>query len=101
MNSRCFNLYRAYSISFNSSNVDYFFWSSILKDRIKVHEKKKKVVALCSRPPQNVKLGIFTSQSCSDGKQMYKKGMMNVQSCFANVTYCFFAVLVDVTVIVA
>ena len=32
---------------------------------------------------------------------MYKKGVMNVQSCFANVTYCFFAGLVDVTVIVA
>ena len=35
--------------------------------------KKKKAVVLCSRPPQNVELGIFTSQSCSDGKEMYKK----------------------------
>ena len=35
--------------------------------------KKKKAVLLCSRPPQNVELGIFTSQSCSDGKEMYKK----------------------------
>ena len=31
----------------------------ILKDCIKVQEKKKKVIVLCSRPPQNVKLGIF------------------------------------------
>ena len=33
---------------------------------------------------------------------MYKKGVMNVQSCcFANLTSYFFAVLVDVTVVVA
>ena len=31
----------------------------ILKDCIKVQEKKKKVIVLCSCPPQNVKLGIF------------------------------------------
>ena len=35
--------------------------------------KKKKAVVLCSRPPQNVELGTFTSQSCCDGKEMYKK----------------------------
>ena len=35
--------------------------------------KKKKAVVLCSRLPQNVELGIFTSQSCSDGNEMYKK----------------------------
>ena len=39
VNSPCFKLYRAYSISFNSPNV-----------AIKVQEKKKKVVVLCSRP---------------------------------------------------
>ena len=37
-----------------------FFWSRILKDCTEIQEKKKKVV-LCSRPPQNVTLGIFTS----------------------------------------
>ena len=59
-------LYRAYSISFSSSNVGVFFfflffWSWILKDCIIVQEKKKEVVVLCSRPLENVKLGIFTS----------------------------------------
>ena len=39
--TRCFKLYRAYSISFISSNVGNFFWSSILKDCIEVQEKKK------------------------------------------------------------
>ena len=59
--SRYFKIYRAYSISFNSSNVGNFFWSWILKDCIEVQEKKKKVAILSSRPPQNVKLGSFTS----------------------------------------
>ena len=41
MNSRCFKLYRAYYISFDLSNVGKFLWSRILKDCIKVQEKKK------------------------------------------------------------
>ena len=61
MKSRYFKIYRAYSISFNSSNVGNFSSSRILKDFIEDQEKEKKVVVLCSRPPQNVKLGIFTS----------------------------------------
>ena len=39
----------------------YFFWSRILKDCIEVQEKEKEVVVLCSRPPQNVNLGRFTT----------------------------------------
>ena len=60
VNLRCFKRYRAYSISFNSSNVGKFFWSWILKDRIKVYEKKRKLVVSCSRPRQNVQLDTFT-----------------------------------------
>ena len=56
----CLKLYRAYSISFNSLNVGKYFCSWILKDCIKVQEKKRQVVVLCSRPRQNVKLGTFT-----------------------------------------
>ena len=48
---RSFKLYRAYSISFSSLNVGNFFVSWILKDCIEDQEKKKKVVALCSRLP--------------------------------------------------
>ena len=51
------------------------FW-----DCIKVQEKNKKVVVLCFRPPQIVKLGTFTSWSCGDGKEMYKKSVMHMQS---------------------
>ena len=53
------NPYRTYFITFNLSNVGKIFWSLILKDCIKVQEKKKKVVFLCSRPQQNAKLGTF------------------------------------------
>ena len=82
--SRCFKLYHAYSISFNSTNVGNFFWSWILKDCIELEEKKKKVVVLRSRPPQNVKLGIFTSYSKWRQKNV-QKSVMHVQSCcFAN-----------------
>ena len=49
MQSRFLKLYRAYSNSFNSSNLGKSFWSWIQKDCIKVQEKKKKVVVLCSR----------------------------------------------------
>ena len=40
--------------------VGKFCRSLILKDCIKVQEKKKKVVVLCSPPGQNLKLGTFT-----------------------------------------
>ena len=36
------------------------FWILILKNCIKVQEKKKKVVVLCSRTRRDVKIGIFT-----------------------------------------
>ena len=62
--------------------LEYFFLELNSEDCIEVQEKKKKVVVLCSRPPQNVKVGIFTSWSCSDGKEMYKtRSVMHVQSC--------------------
>ena len=47
------------TISLNSLNVGKFLWSGILKDCIKVQEKKKKIVVLCSSPRQNVKLSIL------------------------------------------
>ena len=73
MSSRYFKLYRAYSNLFNSSNAGKFFWSWILKDYTKVQEKKKKSRCLRSSPRQNVRLGTFTLQKWSDGKEMYVK----------------------------
>ena len=66
MKSRFLKLYRAYSTSFNSSNLGKSFWSWIQKDCIKVQEKKKKVVVLCSRNiyfSQNIYLLLPYSQS--------------------------------------
>ena len=62
------------------------FWGLILKDCIEFQGEKKNVVVLCSRCLQNVNLDlIFTSQSCSDGKEMYKKSVMHVQSYFLSI----------------
>ena len=64
--------------------------------------KDEKVVVFCSRPRQDVNSGTFTLLSGNDGKEMYKKSVMHVQSCcFANQTYRFFAVLVAVRVVAA
>ena len=65
--------YRAYSMLFISSNLSEFFRSWILKDSINNQKKRKRVVVLFSRPPQNVKFGSFTSQSCNYCVEMYKK----------------------------
>ena len=57
-------------------NCCHFF----LELNIELKGKKRKIAFLCSRPRQHVKLGIFTSQSCSDGKRMLKKGLLFRQS---------------------
>ena len=49
----------------NPGNEVAFSWSWILKDFIQVKKEEGKFVIVCPRPPQNVKLGGFTSQSCS------------------------------------
>ena len=54
-------LYCVYSTSFNSTKNGKSLCSWILKNCIKVQEKKKKIVVLRSRPPQNVKIGSITS----------------------------------------
>ena len=48
--SRYLKLYCAYSISFNSWNGGKFLWSWILKDCIKVQEKKKKIAVIFGFP---------------------------------------------------
>ena len=64
LNKKCF----LPSSNFNTLILSHSISSS--KDCIKVQEKKKKVVVLCFPPPQK---GTFMSQSCSHGKEMYKK----------------------------
>ena len=82
-NWRYFKL--TYSISLKLSNVSNFF-SGVefyLKDRISVQEKKKEVVAFCSRPPLS---------RCSRAQwrlRNVQKSVMHVQSCcFVYLIYC-------------
>ena len=79
----------AYSIWFLSSDVGKIFWSWILKDCIKVQEKKKNVVP-CFRPRQKVKLGTHVVV-VPRRQRNAQKSVMRVQSCyFANITLFLF-----------
>ena len=81
MNSHRFKLYRAYSISFTSSNVGKYFWSWSLKDCIKVQEKERNVFP-SSTEPEFRHFHVVVEQW---GQRNVKKGVMHVQSCcFAN-----------------
>ena len=59
--------------SFNLTNVSEFFCRWVPKDCMEAQGKKTIAILLSSCPPQNVKLGGFTSYSCSDDKEMYKR----------------------------
>ena len=88
VNSICFKLYRTYSNptpSFRQMLAN-LFWVFIVKDCIEVQKKKKKVVVLCSRSPQNVDLGrIFPVVQWR--QRNVQKSVMHVQSCcFANLS---------------
>ena len=49
------------------------FWSWILKDSFEVQDKKKKVVVLCTRPPQNVKNLACSRRSRAVSAKKYEK----------------------------
>ena len=75
-----------------------FFLGLNSKDCIRVQEKKKKVVVVCSTK-REIRHFVVVVQWRQRNVQ---KGVMHVQSsCFANQTYCFFAVLVAVVVVIA
>ena len=89
--SRCLKLYRACSISFCSSDVGEFFWSWILKGCIKVQEKKKRAVVLCSRPPQKKEIRPFDVVVVQRWQRNVQKSVIEVRSCcFANLTLLLF-----------
>ena len=91
VNSRCLELYRAYSISFNSSNVGEFFWSWILKDCMTVHEKKKKVVVLSVPSSTKREIRHFHVVVVQRRLRNVQKRLMHVWSCcFANINLLLF-----------
>ena len=61
MNSRFFKFCRAYSSSLKMWNVGEFLRSWLLGEHTQVLKEREEFVVACLRPPQNVKLGIFTS----------------------------------------
>ena len=73
------------------------FWSCVLKHSIKVQEKRKKVVVLCSRETVNFQVEVVQRR-----QKKVQKSVMDVQSCcFSNLNTLFFAILVAVAVVVA
>ena len=79
--SHCPKLYRAYSISFNSSDVGKCFWSWILKDCIEVQEKKKKVAVLCSRSRTKREIRHFQFVVVQGRQRNLQISVLHVQSC--------------------
>ena len=73
VNSRPFNLHRDYFQSLTLSDVGEPSESWIPENPITIQKERGNFVVACVLPLYNVKLGIFTSWSCSDGKEMYKK----------------------------
>ena len=97
VNFRCLKLYRAYSISFTSSNVCNFLEFD-LKDRITVQEKEKKVV-FYTFPSSTKRTFRYFQVEVKRRQRKVQKHMMHVQSCyFANVSLLLFSVLVAVAV---
>ena len=73
------------------------FWSCVLKHSIKVQEKRKKVVVLCSRETVNFQVEVVQRR-----QKKVQKSVMDVQSCcFSNLNILFFAILVAIAVVVA
>ena len=83
MNLRCLKLYRAYSISFNYSNVGKVFWSWILKNCIKVQEKKVESCGLLFPSSTKRELWPFHVNVVFVQRRQrnVQKSVMNVQSC--------------------
>ena len=97
MKSHCFKFYRAYSSSFNSSNVCNFCWSWILKDCIKERKSLSCVQVSTKREIRHFHVVVVQWQ-----QRNVPKSVMHVQGfCFANLNLLLFAVLVEVVVVVA
>ena len=81
MKSRCLKLYRAYSSSFNSSNVGKCFWSWILKDWIEVQKKTEGSRCLVSMSSTKREIRHFHVVLVQWQQRNVQKGGMHVQSC--------------------
>ena len=81
VNSLCFKLYCAYSISFHSSNVGEWFWSWILKDSIKVQKKKKGSCCLVFLSSTKREFRHFHVVVVQRRRRNVQKSVMHVKGC--------------------
>ena len=81
----------------------FFFWSLILKDCIEVQEKKKKVVLLFTSSAKTLNKALpRSSRAVVAVVQCRAKMCTKKRDARAKLLFClFFAVLVDVAVVVA
>ena len=85
LNSGYLKLYRAYPVSFNSTNVGKCFRSLILKPVSKFKKRKEKVVFLCSLSSKKREIRHSHVVVVQRGQRNVQKSVMHVQSfCFAN-----------------
>ena len=98
-----FHAYRAYSILFNSSNVANFFWSCERLYQSSRKEKQSRYLVFTFSTKCEIRH--FRVVVVQWRQRNVQKRVMLMQSCsFANnflPTYCFFAVLFDITVVIA
>ena len=102
--SRCFKLYRAYSISFNSSNVGNFFLDLNFKKLYQSSGKEKQRRCLVFTSSKKREIWPFYIVVVQWLQRNVPKSVMHVQSCcFSKLQkpIAFFAILVDVAVVVA
>ena len=95
------NFNGAYSISFKSSNAGKFSGSWILEDCTEGQKRKRKVVVLCSRSPQNAKSRHFHVVVVQWRIRNLQRSAIHVQSFLPIYSCWFFAKLVAVAFIVA
>ena len=79
-NSRCFKLHFSYSISFNMSNVDEFFWTWFWRTVFNLRKRKRKLSSCVYVLHKTWNGGISTLHSRNNGKQMYKQSVMHARA---------------------
>ena len=90
MNSGCFILHRSYSNSFNLSNVGDFFQKLNSKGPCHISEKEIESRCLVFTSSGRREIGQFQVVVVQRRQGNVQKGVMHVQSCFANLNLLLF-----------
>ena len=90
LNLRCFQLYRAYSNSFNSWNVGKFFWSWIVKKLSKFRKRKRKSLSCVHVLDKTWNKVLFRYSRAATAKKCTKNLMQLHNCCLANLNLLLF-----------